>query len=317
MAAKEDKSTSQCTHRGDFPIPILDSSTFYTPMYYNERASDSILSPEAICYASKGLLKRWLQSGSPEETTGKVSFYTGTGAEVISLMLNKRNGLYYTPISAVAVTNDTTSHTANSCLNEVLYYHTRQKAWMMMIYQLMSTMDGVNLTKTGLPTLTHAHVSEDHQHRDHACHQCQCLPLNLLNLCSIQNINKWKQTYGKPVLVIAVNGNSKSSPCQPPELHRSWCLTPLFHTMCTTKLGFGSVLQLEANTHLAPPQLYNDGTWILVSYVLLRLTTLDQIKPKIESSLHTMVSTPTSWSSTSQPSTRGSISVNPKSHLSA
>jgi hypothetical protein len=40
MAAKEEKSTSFCTHRGDFPIPMLDGSTFYTPMYYNEQASE-------------------------------------------------------------------------------------------------------------------------------------------------------------------------------------------------------------------------------------------------------------------------------------
>jgi hypothetical protein len=55
MAAKEDKSTSVCTHCGNFPIPMLDESIFYTPVYYNEHASDLILSPEAICYASGGL----------------------------------------------------------------------------------------------------------------------------------------------------------------------------------------------------------------------------------------------------------------------
>jgi hypothetical protein len=124
MAAKEDKSTSFCTHRGDFPIPMLDGSTFYTPMYYNEQASDSILSPEAICYASKGLLKRWSQSGSVDDATGRVSFFNSKGAEVISLQLTKRNGLYYTPVSSIAVDNDLNRNVNNQCLNEVVYFHT-------------------------------------------------------------------------------------------------------------------------------------------------------------------------------------------------
>jgi hypothetical protein len=88
---------------------MIDGSTFYTPMYFNEHASDSILSPEAICFASGGLLSKWSQSGSPDDSTGRVSFYDNKGTEVISLTLNKRNGLYYTPVTSVAV-NRTEQH---------------------------------------------------------------------------------------------------------------------------------------------------------------------------------------------------------------
>jgi hypothetical protein len=93
MAAKEDKSTSKCTHKEDFPIPMLDGSIFYTPMFYNAQASDCILSPEFICAASDGMLDRWVQSGAVNSPHGSVIFTDNSGAEVIKLNLDKRNGL--------------------------------------------------------------------------------------------------------------------------------------------------------------------------------------------------------------------------------
>ena len=124
MAAKEDKSTSMCTHGGDFPLPMLDGSTFYTPVYYNAKASDCILSPEAICYASGGLLSKWSQTGSPDDRTGHVSFYDTRGAEVISLELDKRNGLYYSSISTVAVDSNACVSSTESLPDMAVYYHT-------------------------------------------------------------------------------------------------------------------------------------------------------------------------------------------------
>jgi hypothetical protein len=56
MTAKETQSTSQCTHHGDLPLTMLDGSTLYTPVFYNASASDTILSPEAICASSNGIL---------------------------------------------------------------------------------------------------------------------------------------------------------------------------------------------------------------------------------------------------------------------
>jgi hypothetical protein len=43
MAAQEDKSSSTCTHRGDFPLPMLDGSTFYTPVYYNKQDKTNVM----------------------------------------------------------------------------------------------------------------------------------------------------------------------------------------------------------------------------------------------------------------------------------
>ena len=75
MAAAEEKSEPTCTHCGDFPIPMLDGSVFYTPMYYNPRASDCILSPHAICRSSRGFLTKWIQEGDLNTLEGTVAFY--------------------------------------------------------------------------------------------------------------------------------------------------------------------------------------------------------------------------------------------------
>jgi hypothetical protein len=122
MAAKETESTSKCTHRGDFPLPMNDSSIFYTPMFYNAQASDSILSPDSICECSNGLLERWSQSGNIATAEGNVVFFDSTGAEVISLSLNKRNGLYYTPIQTIAVNGGVNINRHMS--DGVIYFHT-------------------------------------------------------------------------------------------------------------------------------------------------------------------------------------------------
>jgi hypothetical protein len=103
---------------------MLDGSTFYTPIFYNASASDTILSPEAICYASKGLLSHWSQSGSREESTGNVTFFSNQGAEVILLTLQKRNGLYYSSIRTVGVNCEASSSASVSDRDVAVYYHT-------------------------------------------------------------------------------------------------------------------------------------------------------------------------------------------------
>jgi hypothetical protein len=102
MAASTAQSSTSCTHRGDFALPMLDGSVLYTPMYYNPGASDCILSPEAICHASRGLLNSWKQSGSLSEETGSISLFDASGTCRICLPLHKRNGLYYSMISSFA-----------------------------------------------------------------------------------------------------------------------------------------------------------------------------------------------------------------------
>jgi hypothetical protein len=127
MAAKEEKSTSQCTHKGDFPIPMLDGSIFYTPMYYNDKASDCILSPEFICAASDEMLVRWNQSGATDSNQGAVVFTDHSGAEVIKLQLDKRNGLYYSFIDTFGVNNKVCEPHLGQSPTTCIYFHTPEE----------------------------------------------------------------------------------------------------------------------------------------------------------------------------------------------
>jgi hypothetical protein len=121
MAAQESHSSSFCTHCGDFPIRMCDGSIFYTPMFYNAKASETILSPESICFHSNGVITHWTQSGSTTADNGSVSFFDSNGAEVIAMSLAKRNGLYYTTISAVGV--DSIDPSLKPSANHTIYYH--------------------------------------------------------------------------------------------------------------------------------------------------------------------------------------------------
>jgi hypothetical protein len=86
MAAVQEKTAPMCTHRGDFPIQMLDGLVYYTPMYYNSQASDSILSPQAICLNSNGYLTKWSQDGSTTSASGTITFFNQYGDAVILLI---------------------------------------------------------------------------------------------------------------------------------------------------------------------------------------------------------------------------------------
>jgi hypothetical protein len=103
MAATHEKTSPTCTHRGEFPIPMLDGSVLYTPMFYNPTASDCILSPQAICSNSNGYLVKWTQEGGTSSPTGNIVFHNKHGSPVIKLELSQRNGLYYTTTTSASM----------------------------------------------------------------------------------------------------------------------------------------------------------------------------------------------------------------------
>ena len=49
---------SQCTHRGFLPIPMVNGDIHYQRAYYNADASDTIISPQAICDDSGGMFTK-------------------------------------------------------------------------------------------------------------------------------------------------------------------------------------------------------------------------------------------------------------------
>eukprot|EP00804_Cyclotella_cryptica_P010127 CCRYP_018496-RA/>CCRYP_018496-RA protein AED:0.47 eAED:0.44 QI:0/0/0/1/0.5/0.66/3/0/481 len=123
-AATPEKSAPTCTHCGDFPIPMLDGSVFYTPMYYNPQASDCILSPHAMCHSSRGYLSKWVQEGHLYPPSGRVTFYNKQGDAVIRLDLEQRNGLYYTTTTATAI--DHPLEVEHPSGNRAMYLHTEE-----------------------------------------------------------------------------------------------------------------------------------------------------------------------------------------------
>jgi hypothetical protein len=103
MAALEHNSQSVCTHRGDFPLQMVDGSVYYTPMYYNPSASECLLSPDSICTTSNGIFTRRVQTGDTMGNVGVIQFLHPDDTVGISLQLHRRDGLYYTKSSSVAV----------------------------------------------------------------------------------------------------------------------------------------------------------------------------------------------------------------------
>jgi hypothetical protein len=77
---------------------------------------------EAICFNSQDFLTHWTQSGSTTADGGSISFFTKTGAEVLSLNLQKRNGLYYTPVTTIGV--DSVDPSMVPSANFCIFYHT-------------------------------------------------------------------------------------------------------------------------------------------------------------------------------------------------
>jgi hypothetical protein len=110
MAAIDKNSSSICTHCGDFPLPMLDGSVFYTPMYYNPSASECLLSPDSICSTSKGVFPRWIQTGNTTGNVGSIQFLHPDDTVGISLSLQRKEGLYYTCAHTVAVTSAYSAH---------------------------------------------------------------------------------------------------------------------------------------------------------------------------------------------------------------
>ena len=87
--------TSVCTHVGDLPLPTMSGEIYYQKCYLSPDATDTFISPSAICDDSGGLLKGWSQSANKAEGRGFLCIYSDSGLYQIKITLNRFNGLYY------------------------------------------------------------------------------------------------------------------------------------------------------------------------------------------------------------------------------
>jgi hypothetical protein len=91
-----------CTKRGLIPLTLNGGSIYYQPCYYCKNAVETIISPEAIVAASNTLV-HWTQEGHKGSDPGSIRFLSKSGLYLITLSLEKRDGLYYCPTDAFMI----------------------------------------------------------------------------------------------------------------------------------------------------------------------------------------------------------------------
>jgi hypothetical protein len=83
---------------------------FYTPYFFY-----------SFTFSRRGMLDSWSQTGSVSADSGTFSVFDDNGVCRIQLPLTKRNGLYYSSISALALDNGQPLHSCHG--NRTIYLH--------------------------------------------------------------------------------------------------------------------------------------------------------------------------------------------------
>jgi hypothetical protein len=91
-----------CTHRGLLPLPLEDSSVYYQMFYFCKNIVETIISHQAIV-ASSDLFVTWQQTGHKDGSPGCLRFFSNSGHASMTLVLEKRDGLYYAPTDVYMV----------------------------------------------------------------------------------------------------------------------------------------------------------------------------------------------------------------------
>ena len=112
LAVSSDSSsviTFLCTMKGCLILPLTNGQFNPQVCYYNAMASDTIISPQAICDDSDGRLSRWSMSGNTDKAPGNLILSDDKDSFCVSFDLHERNGLWY--CSAETLSNlDTLSY---------------------------------------------------------------------------------------------------------------------------------------------------------------------------------------------------------------
>ena len=82
-----------------------DGTLHRQPFLVNEHATDMIMSPDAILSSSPDFMG-WRQTGYKDSQPGSLQFFDENDTPLLVLDLVKRNGLYYCPVSSLAIKSD-------------------------------------------------------------------------------------------------------------------------------------------------------------------------------------------------------------------
>jgi hypothetical protein len=94
-----------CTKKGLLPLTMDNGSFYYQPCYYCKNAGKTIISPQAILAASD-VLVQWTQTGHKDSSPGTIQFDSNSGLLSMTMMPEKRDGLYYCPTDVFTINHD-------------------------------------------------------------------------------------------------------------------------------------------------------------------------------------------------------------------
>ena len=103
----ETVTPSLCTKRGFIPLPLPNGDHYFQRVYYNENATDTIMSPQAIVEDSRGRMVKWTQTGTArfadDKLQGNISFYDLDDVLVLQIPLERKNGLYFSSVNTMTI----------------------------------------------------------------------------------------------------------------------------------------------------------------------------------------------------------------------
>ncbi len=91
-----------CTKQGLTPLTLTGDSIYYQPCYYCKNTVETIISMEAIVAASNTLV-HCTQEGHKGSDPGSICFSSESGLYLITLSLEKWDGLYYCPTDVFTI----------------------------------------------------------------------------------------------------------------------------------------------------------------------------------------------------------------------
>ncbi len=91
----------------------MDGSLYYQPCYHCKKATETIISPQAVVDASDTFVT-WHQTGHKGGILGSFQFESLSGLLLMTLPLHSINGLYYCPLDVLTVDSDSISPRVSS-----------------------------------------------------------------------------------------------------------------------------------------------------------------------------------------------------------